>query len=194
MGFTKLDTLAEKPIDGLSKGMKQRLCLGRAMIHNPAVMILDEPAAGLDPRARIQLREMIRELAADGKAILISSHILTELAEMCDLVGIIEQGRLLAVGNVAEIQRGHETQQSTPVQARILGGAERASHWLAARQDIQEIRADGELIAFEHRGDREAEVQLLRELIEAGFPVLAFGSQTRSLEEVFMQVTRGHVQ
>jgi ABC-2 type transport system ATP-binding protein len=194
MSFTKLDTLAEKPIDGLSKGMKQRLCLGRAMIHDPAVMILDEPAAGLDPRARIQLREMIRELAADGKAILISSHILTELAEMCDLVGIIEQGRLLAVGNVAEIQRGHETLHATPIHARILGGADGASQWLAARQDIQEIRTDGELIAFEHRGDREAEVQLLRDLVQAGFPVLAFGSQTRSLEEVFMQVTRGHVQ
>jgi ABC-2 type transport system ATP-binding protein len=194
MGFTKLDTLAEKPIDGLSKGMKQRLCLGRAMIHDPAVMILDEPAAGLDPRARIQLREMIRELAADGKAILISSHILTELAEMCDLVGIIEQGRLLAVGNVAEIQRGHETLHATPIHARILGGADAAGQWLAARQEIQEIRTDGELIAFEHRGDREAEVQLLRDLVQAGFPVLAFGSQTRSLEEVFMQVTRGHVQ
>src|SRR5690242_19380090 len=120
MDFTKLDTLAEKPINGLSKGMKQRLCLGRAMIHDPAVMILDEPAAGLDPRARIQLREMIRRLAADGKAILISSHILTELAEMCDLVGIIEQGRLLAVGNVADIQRGQQVQHATPMQARVL--------------------------------------------------------------------------
>lgn len=194
MSFTKLDTLAEKPIDGLSKGMKQRLCLGRAMIHDPGVMILDEPAAGLDPRARIQLREMIRQLAADGKAILISSHILTELAEMCDLVGIIEQGRLLAVGNVAEIQRSSAALQSTPIQARVLGGAEAVARWLAGRQDVQEIRTDGELVMFEHCGDREAEAQLLRELIEAGFRLVAFGSQSRSLEEVFMHVTRGHVQ
>jgi ABC-2 type transport system ATP-binding protein len=194
MSFTKLDTLSEKPIDGLSKGMKQRLCLGRAMIHDPAVMILDEPAAGLDPRARIQLREMIRQLAADGKAILISSHILTELAEMCDLVGIIEQGRLLAVGNVAEIQRSSAALQTTPMQARVLGGAESAAEWLSARQDIQEIRTEGELAMFEHCGDREDEARLLREMIEAGFRVVAFGSQTRSLEEVFMHVTRGHVQ
>ena len=194
MSFTKLDTLAEKPIDGLSKGMKQRLCLGRAMIHDPAVMILDEPAAGLDPRARIQLREMIRQLAADGKAILISSHILTELAEMCDLVGIIEQGRLLAVGNVAEIQRSSAALQTTPMQARVLGGAESLAQWLAARQDIQEIRTEGELAMFEHCGDREAEARLLRDIIEADFRVVAFGSQTRSLEEVFMHVTRGHVQ
>ena len=99
MSFTKLDTLAEKPIDGLSKGMKQRLCLGRTMIHDPPVMVLDEPAAGLDPRARF-IREMIGQLAADGKSILISSHILTELAEMCDTVAIIERGHLLAVGTV----------------------------------------------------------------------------------------------
>jgi ABC-2 type transport system ATP-binding protein len=194
MDFTKLDTLAEKPINGLSKGMKQRLCLGRAMIHDPAVMILDEPAAGLDPRARIQLREMIRRLAADGKAILISSHILTELAEMCDLVGIIEQGRLLAVGNVADIQRGQQVQHATPMQARVLDRGDALCHWLSTRQDVQEIRGDGELVAFEHCGDREAEAGLLREMIEAGFRVVAYGSQSRTLEEVFMQVTRGHVQ
>ena len=125
MSFTKLDGLADKPIDGLSKGMKQRLCLGRAMIHDPAVMILDEPAAGLDPRARIQLREMIGQLAADGKAILVSSHILTELAEMCDVVAIIEQGRLLAVGTVEEIHRARQTRRC--VQLRVLGRRRRSA-------------------------------------------------------------------
>ena len=82
MEFTHLDSLADKPIDGLSKGMKQRLCLGRALIHDPAVLVLDEPAAGLDPRARIELRDMIRQLTKRGKTVLISSHILTELAEI----------------------------------------------------------------------------------------------------------------
>ncbi|MEM7317137.1 MAG: ABC transporter ATP-binding protein, partial [Planctomycetota bacterium] len=104
MGFTGLDVLARKPINGLSKGMKQRLCLGRSLIHDPSVLILDEPAAGLDPRARIELREMIRELSTLGKTVLISSHILTELAEICDSVGIIEQGCLLAVGTVDEME------------------------------------------------------------------------------------------
>ena len=103
MSFTMLDKLANKPIHGLSKGMKQRLCLGRTMIHDPGVLILDEPAAGLDPRARIELREMIARLAEIGKAVLISSHILTELAEICDRVAIIEQGQLRAVGTVDEI-------------------------------------------------------------------------------------------
>src|SRR5688500_12243636 len=105
MGFTGLDVLKEKPIRGLSKGMKQRLCLGRAMVHDPAVLILDEPANGLDPRARIELREMIGELAARGTTVLVSSHILTELAEMCDRVAILERGQLLALGTVADIQK-----------------------------------------------------------------------------------------
>jgi ABC-2 type transport system ATP-binding protein len=192
MSFTKLDTLAEKPISGLSKGMKQRLCLGRAMIHDPAVLVLDEPAAGLDPRARIQLREMIGQLAADGKAILISSHILTELAEMCHTVGIIEQGRLLAVGSVGQILQGRQTHSA--VQVRVLGGAEPLGNWLAARVDVSKLEVNGETALFEHSGDRESEAKLLREMIEVGFRVVAFGCQEKSLEQVFMQVTQGHVQ
>src|SRR6476619_6393556 len=159
MGFTKLDELAHKPIRGLSKGMKQRLCLGRAMIHDPAVLILDEPANGLDPRARIELREMIRELAAHGKSVLVSSHILTELAEMCDRVGIIERGQLLAVGTVEEIQR--EQQPHREVKVRVLGGAEGARAWLAAHTDINDVSLNGEELRFSHTGDRDSEVVLL---------------------------------
>ena len=195
MDFTELDKLALKPISGLSKGMKQRLCLGRTMIHDPAVMVLDEPAAGLDPRARIQLREMIRRLAADGKTILISSHILTELAEMCDVVGIIEQGRMLAVGSVQDIQRGRSgVQMRTWVRVRVLGGGGGLANWLAERTDVHELQHDGEHVSFAHDGVEQAHADLLREMVLAGFPVAAFGSQTKSLEEVFMQVTEGLVQ
>src|SRR5688572_9300947 len=149
MSFTKLDLLATKPIRGLSKGMRQRLCLGRAMIHDPSVLILDEPANGLDPRARIELREMIRQLAAAGKTVLVSSHILTELAEMCDVVAIIERGQLLAVGSVAEIQKqaargGLERE----VKVRVLGGAAGLAMWLGQRSDVMEIRTEGELAHF----------------------------------------------
>jgi len=192
MGFTKLDTLAEKPINGLSKGMKQRLCLGRALIHDPAVLVLDEPAAGLDPRARIQLREMIRALAAHGKTVLVSSHILTELAEMCDTVAIIELGRLLAVGSVAEIHRTEH--QHARVVVQVLGGAAALGHWLDARTDVQEVQIDGETAVFLHEGDRQTEVSLLKEMVTAGFPIASYGSQEKSLEEVFLDVTRGQVQ
>ena len=194
MSFTKLDVLADKPIDGLSKGMKQRLCLGRALIHDPGVLVLDEPAAGLDPRARIQLREMIRALSAHGKTVLVSSHILTELAEMCDLVGIIERGRLLAVGSVAEIQRNQQARHSTRIQVRLLDDAAGLGNWLAEREGIDQIQTDGNAAWFVHEADAEIEAAMLRSMIEAGFRVVAFGSQTKTLEEVFMQVTEGHVQ
>ena len=192
MGFTKLEDLAHKPITSLSKGMKQRLCLGRTMIHDPAVLVLDEPAAGLDPRARIQLREMIRQLADDGKTILVSSHILTELAEMCDTVGIIEQGRLLAVGSVDDIQARHEKQRT--VRTVVLGGAGALAEWLALRSDVRVDTTSGEEIIFSHDGGLDADAALLKEMIQAGFSIAQFGSHETSLEDVFMQVTEGKVQ
>jgi ABC-2 type transport system ATP-binding protein len=192
MDFTQLDALARKPIDGLSKGMKQRLCLGRTMIHDPSVLVLDEPAAGLDPRARIELREMIGRLAADGKAVLIGSHILTELAEICHRVGILEQGRLVAVGTVEEIS--DRVQDCGQVRIRVLDGRDRLLAWLAAREDISDIRGESESISFAHVGDRASEAALLRAIVEAGFPVIEFGTRHKSLEDVFLHVTEGRVQ
>jgi ABC-2 type transport system ATP-binding protein len=192
MEFTQLDTLATKPIDGLSKGMKQRLCLGRTLIHNPSVLVLDEPAAGLDPRARIELREMIAKIAEAGKAVLISSHILTELAEICDLVGIIEQGRLLAVGSVAEISA--RAQIESTVHVKVLDEVTRLQAWLAAREGIAELRVDGDVAIFNYAGDRQSEAALLRAIVEAGFSVIEFGAKHKTLEDVFLHVTEGRVQ
>jgi ABC-2 type transport system ATP-binding protein len=192
MEFTQLDALAEKPIKGLSKGMKQRLCLGRTMIHNPSVLVLDEPAAGLDPRARIELREMITKLADAGKAILISSHILTELAEMCDRVGIIEQGRLLAVGSVKEISAG--VQVRSTVHVSVLDGMDRLRPWLAAHEGVTGLHTDGALAVFDYAGDRPEEAALLRAMIQDGFNVVEFGAKQKSLEDVFLHVTEGRVQ
>lgn len=195
MEFTGLGKLAEKPIRGLSKGMKQRLCLGRSMIHDPAVLILDEPAAGLDPRARIELRVMIRELAAHGKTVLVSSHILTELAEMCDRVGIIEKGKLLATGTVDEIQRGTEKATAErDVAVRVLSNSDGLAAYLHEMGELWGIRVDGQLVHYVHGGDRHAEADLLRKLIESGFQVAEFRSHQKSLEDVFMEVTRGVVQ
>ena len=192
LGFTGLDTMAEKPLRTLSKGMKQRLCLGRAMIHDPPALILDEPAAGLDPRARIELRRMIRALAAEGKAILISSHILSELGEMCDQVGIIEQGQILAIGSVEDILHGQSAQRA--IRVRVLDQVDRLVRWLAERAELSGIVADGDLVDFSHQGDRNDEAVLLRLMIEEGFAVSEFRSQKKSLEDVFMNVTTGAVQ
>ncbi len=192
MGFTGLDRMAEKPIRGLSKGMKQRLCLGRSMIHDPSVLILDEPAAGLDPRARIELRVMIRELAAGGKTVLVSSHILTELAEICDQIGIIEQGRLLATGSVADIQKQFAPHRQ--IRARVLDRVADVAQWLSQRDDVSDVRVDGELLRFSHEGNRLQEAALLKEMVQADFVVAEFASHEKSLEDVFLHVTQGYVQ
>jgi ABC-2 type transport system ATP-binding protein len=192
MEFTMLEKLAEKPITGLSKGMKQRLCLGRTMIHDPAVLIMDEPAAGLDPRARIELREMISRLAELNKTVLISSHILTELAEMCHRVGIIEQGRLLAVGSVDEISADSREMRSE-VRLRVLHDIERLFAWLRARNDIADVADRAGQVVFTHDGGPEEQAALLRQLVEAGFAVVEFASKTKSLEDVFLHVTEGRV-
>jgi ABC-2 type transport system ATP-binding protein len=190
MDFTQLDRLARKPIDSLSKGMKQRLCLGRTMIHDPSVLVLDEPAAGLDPRARIELREMIGRLADDGKAVLISSHILTELAEICHRVGILADGKLQAVGTVDEIST--RIPDCGQVRIRVLDDRDRLVEWLKARSDVTDVRGESGLVTLHHVGDRASEAALLRDVVAAGFDVVEYGARHKSLEDVFLHVTEEH--
>jgi ABC-2 type transport system ATP-binding protein len=197
--FTHLGPLAQKSIRSLSKGMKQRLCLGRALIHDPQVIVLDEPAAGLDPRARIELREMITQLAQQGKSVLISSHILTELAEMCQRVVIIELGRLLAVGTVDEIMtmggaQGDRQDSLIDVVMRVVDSLDEAVQWLRNNNDVQEVVADNGIIRFQTKNESEFQAELLRKMVQSGIRVCSFVSRQKSLEEVFVKVTEGRVQ
>lgn len=195
LGFTGAEGMANKPIRGLSKGMKQRLCMGRALIHDPAVLILDEPAAGLDPRARIQLRQMISELAERGKTILISSHILTELAEICDAVGIIEQGRLLATGSVDEIQA--EQQNLGELKLRVLNRLDEvasALQQLHDKLDLDNLLIDGQLVRVGFSGLLEDQATVVTHLVSQGFQIAEVNASKKSLEDVFLQVTEGLVQ
>lgn len=197
LGFTQLDQMASKPIDGLSKGMKQRLCLGRALIHNPAVLILDEPAAGLDPRARIELRDMIGELASEGKSILVSSHILTELAEICDRVAIIEQGRLLATGSVNEIlaqSRQLDSSETVEIIATFVSGTSDAAKWLKDQTGIKNVVTRGDEVSFACTKDPEFQARLLKSIVVAGFRLIRFSGKQHSLEDAFLHVTEGRVQ
>ena len=158
-------------VDSLSRGMKQRLSLARALVHDPEVLILDEPASGLDPRARVELRGLLSELSARGKTIVISSHILAELEEMCTHVGILEAGRLLAAGTPADI-RARLTSGRT-VLVRLRGGEEQR-HVVA---------------------DEEAQRQLVHRLVaEEGLPVVEIVQADAGLEDLFLRVTRGIVQ
>ncbi len=192
LSFTGLDKIASKPITGLSKGMRQRLCLGRSMIHSPAVLILDEPANGLDPRARIELRQMIQQLAVEGTTILVSSHILTELAEMCDQVGIIERGRLLAVGSVADIRRS--IQGALRVQMTALERGSQLQLWLIEQVGVSNVTRTDNTLSMELVGGPSEQVALLKAIVHADFSILEFAAHRETLEDVFMKVTTGAVQ
>jgi len=182
-------------VDSLSRGMKQRLCLARTLTHDPQVLILDEPASGLDPRARIEIRELLRELQSMGKTIFFSSHILLEVAEICTTIGIIEAGQLVAHGSLDEIQG---QQQVRRVRVVLTGRAQAAQTILESANNVvnvlprkQDARRSELIVDF--TGDDTAQADLLNTLIESRLPVISFQEEKIDLEAVFMQRTRGLV-
>ena len=178
-------------VQTLSRGMQQRLCLAHALVHDPQVLLLDEPASGLDPRARVELRELLRELRAMGKTILISSHILPELEELCTSVAIIDRGQVLAQGRVAEIEKRLRFGAVLRVKVLLEGEAlEAARERLAADADVASavLLEDG-TIELGFRGDDEATARLLASSVASGMPVVSFSRAASDLEELFLQVT-----
>jgi ABC-2 type transport system ATP-binding protein len=212
MEFAGLHPLADKLTVALSKGMKQRVALGRTLLHDPKLLILDEPADGLDPRARIELRELLKALADQGKAVLISSHILTELSEICDTCAIIEQGKLLATGPVAEIlQRTAGAAPHTELQLKLYGSgagleesAKKAERLLLEQPLVVQVNVDGAVLRLSvelAKGaaptpgwSEEAAARLLKVLVAADVPVCSFQPRELDLEDAFMTVTKGKVQ
>lgn len=183
-------------VETLSRGMKQRLCLARTLAHDPQVLILDEPASGLDPRARIEMRELLRELQKMGKTIFFSSHILSEVADICTSIGIIENGRLVATGNVGDMMSRLRAHRSVVVRfvpsagvdlAAVAAGLENEPGVLSAEVDAampSTLRLDF--------GDDDSELSaLLARLVGHGLPVLTFSEERGDLEDVFLQVTQG---
>ncbi|MFC9538565.1 ATP-binding cassette domain-containing protein [Lysinibacillus sp. NPDC056959] len=178
-------------VDLLSRGMKQRLCLARALIHDPKVLILDEPASGLDPRARVEMRDILRNLKSMGKTILISSHILPELAEMCDEIGVIDNGKLIAHGNVASIQAQLQGEKRIVVKVTDCLNEVRTfleEDPLISSIDVIENRLE---IAFNYRGTDADQVALLKKAILANLPIYALSEEEKDLEDVFMAITKG---
>ena len=160
-------------------------------MHDPRVLLLDEPASGLDPRARVELRELLRELRAMGKTILISSHILPELEELCTSVAIIDRGQVLAQGRVAEIEKRLRFGAVLRVKLLLEGEAlEAARDRLAEDDDVASaVLLDDGTIELGFRGDDEATARLLKETVAAGLPVVSFSRAASDLEELFLQVT-----
>jgi ABC-2 type transport system ATP-binding protein len=190
--FTNLAGIRDKMLDALSKGMKQRVSLARSLLHDPPVLIMDEPAAGLDPRARIELRELLRVLSSQGKAILISSHILTELAEICHAAVIIEHGKILMAGAIRDLLNSSVPRRTVIV--RVLERQEELHRELLQMPHIENARIAGSEITLEVDGTEEACCDLLATLIQKGYRILEFKLQRANLEEVFMNITKGVVQ
>ncbi len=178
-------------VQGLSRGMQQRLCLAHALVHDPSVLLLDEPASGLDPRARVELRELLRELRSLGKTIIVSSHILPELEELCTSVAIVDHGQVLAHGKVADIER--RLRVGAVFRIRVLGereSLEAARAWFAGQADVvtADLLEDGQVEIGFH-GDDEGSARLLAMAVGSGMRVATFSRAASDLEELFLQVT-----
>jgi ABC-2 type transport system ATP-binding protein len=189
--LTDLTVKRNAQVMSLSRGMKQRLCLAKTLLHDPAVLLLDEPASGLDPHARIEIRELIRELCRMGKTVLVSSHILTELADFCTSIGIIEAGRVLAAGRIDEITA--RLAGNVMVEITVKGDAALALDVLAERPEIKRTTCDGRTIHAEYVGQPDDVDDLLEYLITRGVRVLRFAIVEANLEDIFLKVTRGVV-
>jgi len=190
--FTNLTKIRWKFLKDLSKGMKQRVSLARALVHDPPVLVLDEPAAGLDPRARIELRELLKILSSQGKAILISSHILTELSEICNGAVIIEQGRLLRAGHVDQLFSPDASERR--VRIRCTESSGELSQALMQSPLVRESRPVGQFVEADVQGGDETCHELLCYLLSRQLHIVDFHQQQADLEDVFMTVTKGQVQ
>lgn len=184
-----LEEKADFYVDSLSRGMKQRLCLARAMIHDPQILIMDEPTSGLDPRTRLEFRELVKDLQEQGRTILISSHQLSELSELCSHIGVIDQGKMVIQGSIEEITGALST--SRPLIITVAGGTERALKLLKKHHLVRTITVREQDIMVGFAGDAAGECELLAMLVEAGVAVRGFLREPGNLEAVFMQITNG---
>ncbi|MGV8982530.1 ATP-binding cassette domain-containing protein [Clostridium sp.] len=175
-------------VDSLSRGMKQRLCLARSLVHNPDLLVLDEPASGMDPRARVEMKEILRTLRGMGKTILVSSHILTELSELCTSIGIIDKGMMLMSGTVDEIvQKVYHSQR---IRVKVIDKVEDALRILKEFPDIVEANAVGNnIIEADFKGDEAFMSTILIRLVQGNIKVVSFNALDGNLEDIFMKVT-----
>ncbi|HAE39215.1 MAG TPA: ABC transporter ATP-binding protein [Candidatus Riflebacteria bacterium] len=192
MEFTNLLGIREKLLSALSKGMKQRVSIARSLIHDPAFILMDEPAAGLDPRARIELRELLRVLSRQGKGILISSHILSELSEICSSTLIIEQGAMLKFGSIEEITENDVSHRRLII--RPLGSLEEFSNFMILLPGVENLVVNGKFVEFDFAGSDDDAFNLLKEIVTAGRKITEFRFRQQNLESVFMNITKGEVQ
>src|SRR5258707_4160237 len=178
-------------VNGLSRGMKQRLCMAKTLVHDPPVLILDEPTSGLDPRARIEVKALFKELKRMGKTILISSHILSELADCCTSIGIIERGQLLMHGPIDDVYR--RIRGNRTVEVRFMNGMDGGLSIVRSMPETRDVRVEDHRATIELEGDDAKVAELLDALVQQGVGLRSFNDKDPTLEDVFMLVTKGLV-
>lgn len=187
MDLVNLQDKADFYVDSLSRGMKQRLCLARSLVHNPELLILDEPASGLDPKARFDMKEILKNLSDMGKTILISSHILTELAEMCTNIGIVKKGEMILSDTVEGIF--HKISNSNPLVVTVAGDTETAVRLMKEQPYIADVLCHDQVIRAAFNGGTEEEIRLLKILVENDVLVHGYKREEGNLESLFIQLT-----
>ncbi len=192
MDMVRLSDKADSYVDEMSRGMKQRLCLARSLVHDPELLVLDEPAAGLDPRARVEMKEIVKELHNQGKTILISSHILPELAQMCTNIGIIEKGKMVVSGTVEEILSARGT--ASPIIMKFTAGQDRAVEILKQNSLVRNIIIRDNSISILFKGNETEEAEILASMIQNGAMLSSFAREESNLESLFLQITAGDEQ
>ncbi|MDZ4848261.1 MAG: ABC transporter ATP-binding protein [Pirellulaceae bacterium] len=178
-------------VNGLSRGMKQRLCLAKTLVHDPPVLILDEPTSGLDPRARIEVKALLRELRRMGKTILISSHILSELADCCTSIGVIERGQLLMHGTIDSVYR--QIRRNRIVEIRFVENQDKGVSILRSSPALRSIDINENRVTVELETDDVGLSDILERLMKSDVKIRSFNDKDPNLEDVFMQVTKGLV-
>ncbi len=178
-------------VNGLSRGMKQRLCLAKTLVHDPPVLILDEPASGLDPRARVEVKALLKELRRMGKTILISSHILTELADCCTSIGIIERGQLLMHGPIQDVYR--QIRGNRLIEVKFVTNMEVGLSVIRSSPHLRSIDVGEHRATIELETDDAGVAELLNQLVRQNVGIHSFGEKEPTLEDVFMLVTKGLV-
>ena len=178
-------------VESLSRGMRQRLCLAHTLVHDPQILLLDEPASGLDPRARIEMRELLRELGAMGKTIILSSHILHELAELCDSIGIIEKGSLVYSGSLEDIKQ--KALQRRTFRLRLISNYDEAIQKISQFQGVGDVFKNKDHIEVSFQGNDDETANFLSEMISEGIRITSFSEKASDLEEIFLRLTKGEV-
>jgi len=189
MEFTDLMPLADRLSNKMSKGMTQRLGLARSLIHDPQVMIMDEPAAGLDPKARVELKHLIRILAEEGKTVFISSHILSELGEMCDSLLFVNNGRIVHHGDAESLRTGSDSAGGFLYDVQLIGDAQSISDWTVINPNVEflETRKRGGRIRID-TNDPSVAADVLGKMIRDGLRITEFHREERNLEDAFIDI------